>query len=132
MDQGIDCEVRPACPFANSVAAARKLLEIAKALEPVQDGRIYIEAVNGRMLFKERATPAEYKAGLDRVIAKMAASVAHSGEKRPRDRGDQSQKSHDSEDDKETLYPIHCNPSGSPLGSALKIIDGNRATATFG
>ena len=39
------------------------------ALEPVQDGWIYIEAVNGRMLFKEKATPAEYKAGLDRAIA---------------------------------------------------------------
>jgi hypothetical protein len=46
--------------------------EIAKALEPVWDGRIYIEAVNGPMLFKVqgKGDAAEYKAGLDRVIAK--------------------------------------------------------------
>jgi len=28
-------------------AAARKLVEIANAIEPAQDGRIYIELVNG-------------------------------------------------------------------------------------
>jgi hypothetical protein len=35
--------------------------EIAKALEPVWDGRIYIGAVNGPMLFKEKATPQNTK-----------------------------------------------------------------------
>jgi hypothetical protein len=33
--------------------AARKLLEIANAPEPSQDGRIYIENFNGPFLFKE-------------------------------------------------------------------------------
>jgi hypothetical protein len=31
-------------------AAARKLVEIANAIEPAQDGRIYIELVNGAFL----------------------------------------------------------------------------------
>ena len=30
-------------PFADPAAAARKLLEIANAVEPVQDGRIHIK-----------------------------------------------------------------------------------------
>ena len=32
--------------------AARKLLEIANAVEVVQDGRIYIELINGPFLFR--------------------------------------------------------------------------------
>ena len=56
--------------FANPDAAARKLLELANAFEPVQDGRIYIEKINGPFLFQLKGTPAEYKAGLDLAIAK--------------------------------------------------------------
>ena len=33
-------------PYADPEKAARKLLEIASTIEPVQDGRIYIEMVN--------------------------------------------------------------------------------------
>ena len=57
-------------PFADPEAAARKLMEIANSVEPVQDGRIYIEKINWPMLHDLRATPAEYKAGLDYAIAK--------------------------------------------------------------
>jgi hypothetical protein len=57
-------------PYADPEAAARKLLEIANATEAVQDGRIHIEKINGPMLFKEGASPAEYKAGLDFAIAR--------------------------------------------------------------
>jgi hypothetical protein len=35
-------------PFADPELAARKLLELANAFEPVQDGRIYIEKINDR------------------------------------------------------------------------------------
>jgi hypothetical protein len=56
-------------PFADPDAAAHKLMELAKAFEPVQDGRIYIENINGPFLFQLKGTPAEYKAGLDRAIA---------------------------------------------------------------
>jgi len=48
----------------------RKLMEIANAIEPVQDGRIFIELLNGPFLFELRGTPAEYKAGLDLAIAR--------------------------------------------------------------
>lgn len=55
-------------PYANPEAAAHKLLEIANAVEPIQDGRIFIEQPNAPMLFELKATPAEYKAGLDLAI----------------------------------------------------------------
>jgi len=51
-------------PFADSEAAARRLLEIANSVDAVQDGRIHIEKVNGPFLFEFRGTPAEYGAGL--------------------------------------------------------------------
>lgn len=56
-------------PFADPGIAARKIVELANAFEPVQDGRIYIEKINGPFLFELKGTPAEYKAGLDRAIA---------------------------------------------------------------
>jgi hypothetical protein len=56
-------------PFADPDAAARKLLELARAFEPVQDDRIYIEKINAPFLYQLKGTPAEYKAGLDRAIA---------------------------------------------------------------
>jgi hypothetical protein len=37
-------------PNADPEKAAHKLLEIAKAIEPVQDGRIRIEKINGSFL----------------------------------------------------------------------------------
>ena len=43
-------------------------MEITNAVEAVQDGRIQIEKINAPLLFRERATPAEYKAGLDLAI----------------------------------------------------------------
>ena len=36
--------------------------------EAAQDGRIYIEKINAPILYRERATLAEYKAGLDLAI----------------------------------------------------------------
>ena len=51
-------------PFAEPEKAARRLLEHAHAFEPIQDGRIYIEKLNGPFLFGDKGTPAEYSAGL--------------------------------------------------------------------
>jgi hypothetical protein len=51
-------------PYADPEKAALKIIEIAKAVEPVQDGRIHIEKINEPFLYKERGTPAEYGAGL--------------------------------------------------------------------
>jgi hypothetical protein len=66
-------------PFADPEVAARKLIEIANAFEPIQDGRIYIEKINGPFLFELKGTPAEYKAGLDRAIAKGWLELHESG-----------------------------------------------------
>ena len=51
-------------PFADLDKAARRLMEHARAFEPVQDGRIYIENLNGPFLFGDKGTPPEYAAGL--------------------------------------------------------------------
>ena len=34
-------------PFADPEVAARKIVELANAFEPIQDGRIYIQKING-------------------------------------------------------------------------------------
>jgi hypothetical protein len=46
-------------PCADPEAAARKIVDLAHAFEPIQDGRIYIEKLTGPMLFELKATPAE-------------------------------------------------------------------------
>jgi hypothetical protein len=66
-------------PYADPEAAARKLIEIANGVEAVREGRIHIEKINGPMLLAEKATPAEYKAGLDRAIAEGWLVLHESG-----------------------------------------------------
>ena len=66
-------------PWSDPEKAARKLLEIANSVEAVQDGRIYIERINAPFLYRERATPAEYKAGLDLAIARGWLVLHESG-----------------------------------------------------
>jgi hypothetical protein len=56
-------------PYSDPDKAARRLMEHAQAFEPIQDGRIYIEKLNGPFLYGDRGTPAEYRAGLDRAIS---------------------------------------------------------------
>jgi hypothetical protein len=65
--------------FSDPEVAARKLVELANAYEPIQDGRIYIEKINGPFLFELKGTPAEYKAGLDYAIAKGWLVLHESG-----------------------------------------------------
>jgi hypothetical protein len=55
-------------PFSDPDAAARKLAEIANAVEAVQDGRIYIELVNGAFL-EAGGTPDQFRAALARTIS---------------------------------------------------------------
>ena len=66
-------------PWSDPERAARKLLEIANSVEVVQDGRIYIELINGPFLFREGATPAEYKAGLELPIERGWLVLHESG-----------------------------------------------------
>jgi hypothetical protein len=55
-------------PYADPETAARRLLELAHTIEPVQDGRIHIEKINYPFLFKDKAKPAEYSGGLKLAI----------------------------------------------------------------
>jgi hypothetical protein len=55
-------------PLSDPATSARKLIEIASGVEAVQDGRIYIELVNGPFLFEIKGTPAQYSAGLKHAI----------------------------------------------------------------
>jgi hypothetical protein len=55
-------------PYADPEVAARKLLEIANSVEPVQDGRVYIEKINWPFLSEHRGSPAEHGAGLKLAI----------------------------------------------------------------
>ena len=55
--------------FADPDAAARKLLEIANATEPAQDGRIYIELVNAAFL-KAGGTAEQFRAGIQGAVDK--------------------------------------------------------------
>ncbi|WP_316234684.1 hypothetical protein [Bradyrhizobium sp. SZCCHNR1020] len=57
-------------PYADPEVAARELVKLAAGITPVQDGRIHIEKINWPMLSELKATPAEYKAGLDLAIAR--------------------------------------------------------------
>jgi hypothetical protein len=66
-------------PYADPEAAARKLIEIANSVEAVQDGRIFIELINGPMLFEHKATPVEYSAGLKLAIERGWLTLDRSG-----------------------------------------------------
>jgi len=66
-------------PFADPEAAARRILEIAKQIQPAMNGRIYIELINGPFLFGDRASPAEYGAGLKLLIERKELMMHDSG-----------------------------------------------------
>jgi hypothetical protein len=54
-------------------------MEHAHVFEPVQDGRIYIEKINGPFLFGDKGTPAEYSAGLELAIERGWLELHESG-----------------------------------------------------
>jgi hypothetical protein len=66
-------------PYSNPEAAARKLLEIAHAFEPSRMAASTSRKINGLMLFEHKATPAEYKAGLDLAIERSWLQLHESG-----------------------------------------------------
>ena len=66
-------------PYSDPEKAAQRLLEHARAYEPIQDGRIYIEKINGPFLFGDQGTPAEYRAGLAHAIEKGWLELHESG-----------------------------------------------------
>jgi hypothetical protein len=65
-------------PYAEPEKAARPILEIANAVEPVQS-RIHIEKINEPFLFRDRGSPAEYGAGLKLAIERGWLKMHESG-----------------------------------------------------
>ena len=66
--------------YADPEKAARKLLEIASTIEPVQDGRIHIGKINAPFL--RAGSPAEYGAALAFAIARGRDQGRHQGVRR--------------------------------------------------
>jgi hypothetical protein len=66
-------------PYSDPEKAARRLMEHAQAFKPIQDGRIYIEKLNGPFLFGDKGTPAEYSAGLKFAIERGWLKMHESG-----------------------------------------------------
>jgi len=54
-------------------------MEIAKAVEPKQDGRLHVEKINGPFLFTHKGAPAEYGAGMKRAIERGWLVMHESG-----------------------------------------------------
>ncbi|WP_280711565.1 hypothetical protein [Bradyrhizobium sp. BR13661] len=65
--------------YSDPAAAARKLIELAKSIEAVQDGRIHIEKINAPFLSKLKATGPEFGAGITHAIEKGWLELHESG-----------------------------------------------------
>jgi hypothetical protein len=66
-------------PYADPEVAMKKLLDIASAVEPIQDGRIHIEKINGPFLYEHGGLPAQYSAGLKLAIERGLLWMHESG-----------------------------------------------------
>ncbi|WLA68567.1 hypothetical protein [Bradyrhizobium diazoefficiens] len=68
-------------PYSDPEAAARKLIELAKSIEAVQDGRIHIEKINSLFLSKNgcKATGPEFGAGIRYAIEQGWLELHESG-----------------------------------------------------
>ena len=66
-------------PYADPEKAARRIIEIASTVEPVQDGRIFVELINGPFLFKDKGSPAEYGAGMKLALERGWLAMHESG-----------------------------------------------------
>ncbi|SDJ44143.1 hypothetical protein SAMN05216338_104977 [Bradyrhizobium sp. Rc2d] len=66
-------------PFANPEAAARKLVELASGIEPVQDGRIHIEKINAPFLYTLKASGKEFGAGIKMAVERGWLELHESG-----------------------------------------------------
>ena len=52
-------------PYSDPEQAARRL---RSGFEPIHEGRIYIEKINGPFLFRDGGSPAEYGAAMNLAI----------------------------------------------------------------
>ena len=66
-------------PYAEPEAAARKLIELAATIPPVQDGRIHIEKLNAPFLYQLKASGPEFGAGIKYAVEKGWLELHESG-----------------------------------------------------
>ncbi len=66
-------------PYADPEAAARKLVELAASIPPVQDGRIYIEKINAPFLYTLKASGPEFGAGIRYAVERGWLDLHESG-----------------------------------------------------
>lgn len=68
-------------PYSDPEAAARKLIELAKNIEAVQDGRVHIEKINAPFLSKSGcgATGPAFGAGIKHAIEQGWLEMHESG-----------------------------------------------------
>ncbi|SFQ19091.1 hypothetical protein SAMN05216330_11853 [Bradyrhizobium sp. Ghvi] len=68
-------------PYSAPEAAARKLIELAKDIEAVQDGRIHIEKINAPFLSKTgcKASGAEFDVGICYAVERGWLDLHESG-----------------------------------------------------
>ncbi|MCA1400037.1 hypothetical protein [Bradyrhizobium sp. BRP56] len=52
--------------WADPEKAARRIMEHARAFEPIQDGRIYIEKINYPMIYQDKKRPQRRDTGATR------------------------------------------------------------------
>jgi hypothetical protein len=65
--------------YADPEKAARRLIEIASTIELVQDGRVFVELINGPFLFNDKGSPAECGAGLKLALERGWLHMHESG-----------------------------------------------------
>lgn len=66
-------------PFADPEVAARKLVELAAAIQPVQDGRIHTEKINAPFLYTLKGCGTEFGAGIKYAVQQGWLELHESG-----------------------------------------------------
>ncbi|QIG96812.1 hypothetical protein [Bradyrhizobium sp. 6(2017)] len=66
-------------PWADPEKVGRRIMQRAREFEPLQDGRIYIEKISWPLLYLDKASPAEYWAGVRYAIDKGWLEYHESG-----------------------------------------------------
>ncbi|MGY8682726.1 hypothetical protein Q2941_33870 [Bradyrhizobium sp. UFLA05-153] len=67
------------CACADPETAARKLIEIASGIEPVQDGRIHIKKIIAPFLYALKASGEEFGAGIKVAVDRGWLELDESG-----------------------------------------------------
>lgn len=66
-------------PYADPEAAARQLVQLTASIEPVQDGRIYIERINAPFLYTLKGSGPEFGAGIRFAVERGWLELHESG-----------------------------------------------------